>query len=94
MVGQKAFAEILDELTSLLLLPETPLEAIEGARDALNCIKKCLVFVPQLACTSVADDFAPLLQSSDLFVEFVAAVRARNWPKVSVLVHSFRSCAA
>jgi hypothetical protein len=86
--AKPSFPEALNELTGLLLLPDTPVEAVECAQRVVDQFQGCVVVVFEPCGASVADNWTPRLQSSDFFPEFVAAVRARDWQQVVVLEHA------
>ena len=48
-------------------------------------LDKCLFVKPQSGLTNVAPEPSILLQPSNLFLNFVAAVRAQDWPQVKSL---------
>jgi hypothetical protein len=79
------FAAAVNELRKLLLRPKTPRETVERALYVAKSVKHSLVFVPQAPGTPMAVDGATLFQGTDFFLEFVAAVRARDWEKVGIL---------
>jgi hypothetical protein len=82
--------DLIRELTDLLLLPETPVEAVECAKRVIDQIAKCILVVWEAPSAARAGDGTLLFQGSDPFVEFVAAVRARDWHRVAVCERGIR----
>jgi len=81
------YVAAVEELGVLVRLPDTPRDAAEGALRFLKRVEKCLYVVPQMSPAAVTGDPDTMLQVSDLFLRYLTAFRARDWPKVSVIEH-------
>lgn len=82
---------LLRELRILLQRPETPLEIIEAAIHVADSPSRCLRVIFQPTGAPAADHWTPVVKGSNLLIELVAAIRARDWQKVVVLEHNIRS---
>jgi hypothetical protein len=86
-----SFLAALKELTFLLSQRGCPREAIDGSFQVFERFDKCLFVKTQLASASVASEPDDILQPSDLFLRYLSAVRACDWPQVRVIEHEIRS---
>jgi hypothetical protein len=80
-----SFVAALKELTFLLSQDGCPREAIDGSFHVFEHFNKCLFVKTQLASAPVASEPDTILQSSDLFLHYLSAVRARGWPQVRII---------
>jgi len=86
------FLDALEELLALLLHQNgNPREAIDSALQVFEHTDKCVVTKLQLMSAPITDDGENAFQPSDLFSHYVSAVRARDWPLVSVIEHEICS---
>ncbi len=85
--GPKSFVDVANNLRLLLDKPGCPSDAIDSAARLIQRLDKCLFVKPQRSSALVARDCNILLQPSDLFLRYVAAFRAGDWPLVSIIEH-------
>ncbi len=83
----KSFVSLANELSVLLRKPGIPFHILDSATRLIQHVDKCLFVKPQIDLADFAPEASVLLQPSDLFVRYVAAIRASNWPLVSVIEH-------
>ena len=83
----KSFFDAASELRRLIEEVGIPHEAIRSAARLLQRLDKCLFVKPQIGVAHTAPEACVLLQPSDLFIRYVAAVRTNDWPLVSVIEH-------
>lgn len=62
-----------------------PSDCINGFLEVLNQINKCAVMKMPFDPTMVAGDIDSLFQPTDLLRCYLSAVRARDWPQVSII---------
>lgn len=79
------YAEVIEELRLALLGTDVPLEVRECALRLVQRVEKCLLVVPVVAGALGASEVRFGFHSSDLLLDLLAAVRAREWPRVMVL---------
>jgi hypothetical protein len=97
MAKDKVVAPFLDALEELVLLLHqngNPREAIDSALQVFEHIDKCVVTKLQPMSAPITDDGGSAFQPSDLFRHYISAIRARNWPLVSVIKHEICSSSA
>ena len=80
------FNEKLAELGNYLASEDCPLEVVEAAARLTEHPQELFWFVPPHNLAIRAPNLAPGLQPSDLLLEMVLAARAREWPKVLILI--------
>jgi hypothetical protein len=85
------FLDALEELVLLLSQNGNPREAIDSALQVFEHIDKCVVTKLQPMSAPITDDGGSAFQPSDLFGHYISAVRARDWPLVSVIKHEICS---
>jgi hypothetical protein len=86
-----SFVEAVEELKEILVCePTAPHCAINGFFQLFESLGKCLFVKPELSSAD-AGDANRMLQPSDLFLQYLAAVRARDWPQVAIVEHELRS---
>jgi hypothetical protein len=91
IVTTKSFNAAFQEL--LILADETASDS-GGVNRALKIVErldKCLIVKPEDTPTAFAGEPDRILQPSDLFMRYVAAFRARDWPLVGVIEHEICS---
>ena len=86
-----SFVASLEMLLPLLGEDTTPTDIADGLLEVLKRLEKCLFVKTQLVSTTVAIEPDAILQPSDLFLHYVSAFRARDWPQVRIIEHDFRS---
>lgn len=86
-----SFQTVLEELVSLMSKPGVPRCYVDGAFELFNMVGKCLFVKVEKYPAPFTDDGVSILQPTDLFLHYVAAFRARDWPKVGVIEHEIRS---
>lgn len=82
------YDETVAELFSLLQRDEVPESVVISARRIFKSLNKIMTVVPQVCPALVATQPAICYQPSDILLEFVAAVRALDWPKVRLIEQS------
>jgi hypothetical protein len=86
-----SFLTAVEELIFSFSEPGVDSRRVDGFFQLFNGLGKCVVVKPELAPASSTDDANRMLQPSDLFLSYLAAVRARDWPRVSIIEHELRS---
>jgi hypothetical protein len=86
-----SFQAALEDLLSLMSQPTTPPRCIDGAFEVFDLLGKCLFVKVKKHPAPLTDDGVGILQPSDLFLRYVAAFRAGDWPLVGVIEHDIRS---
>ena len=89
--GEVTFNTLVEELVSLMSEPAVPRANIDGTFELFKVIGKCLFVKVQKHPAPIADKRVSVLEPTDRFLHYVAAFRARDWPKVSVIEHEIRS---
>jgi hypothetical protein len=87
----KSFVEAANALALLLDQPGCPRNVADSAARLIQHMGKCVFVKPQVGVAAGASEASVLLQPSDLFLRFVSAVRAKNWPLVSIIEHEATS---
>lgn len=93
VVERPSFVAVFGELR-LLLSQEAavaPRDVLDGFLGIFDNPGKCVVTKCQVASALGACDADRMFQPTDLFLEYIAAFRARDWPKVRVVQHDIRS---
>jgi len=85
------FSDALEELALLLRQNGSPGDAVDSALRVFEHIDKCIVTKLQNMSAQITDDGESAFQPSDLFSHYISAVRARDWPLVSVIEHKICS---
>jgi len=81
------FADDLTELNSILLDPKTPINVIHGTAQFFKRESEfCMIYLEPPSTTDT-DKFGLDFKSTDLFLEYMAAMRASDWEKALILVH-------
>jgi hypothetical protein len=83
----KSFVEAVESLGLLLRKPGCPSECVDSASRLLKRLDKCLFVKPEVSLAAVAPEPSVILQPSDLFLSYLAAFRACDWPRVRVIEH-------
>lgn len=86
-----SFNETAESLLLLLSEPGCPSNAIDIAARLVQHVDKCLFVKLKGGSASGASEHDLLLQPSDLFLRFVAAFRAKDWPLIRVIEHEASS---
>ena len=89
--AERSFVEVMKELDLLIQKPGIPRHVIDSTSKLLNRLDKCLFVKPQVGSATVTSEAMILLQPSNLFLNFVAAIRAQDWPKIRVIEHEATS---
>ena len=83
----QTFEDALNELHLLLNQPGTSRDAVDSALRLLQHLNKCIVIKVQRYPAPPADEGGMMFQPSNLFIRFVAAFRAGDWPQVFIIEH-------
>jgi hypothetical protein len=86
-----SFCDTFNQLADLLSKNGTPREIVSGAFEVFEHLDKCLIVKTQLASAPSTSHEDNVLEATDLFMRYVSAVRACDWPLVSVIEHELRS---
>jgi hypothetical protein len=86
-----SFNEEAETLLSLLSQPTCPRDAVDSAAKLIQRLDKCLFVKVQVGTAPLASEGYVILQPSDLFLRYMAAFRARDWPLVSIIEHEATS---
>jgi len=86
-----SFQAAVEDLLSLMSQPTTPARYIDGAYEVFDHLDKCLFVKVEKYPAPLTDDGVGMLQPSDLFLRYMAAFRAGDWPLVGVIEHAIRS---
>jgi hypothetical protein len=86
-----SFGDDVKELIELAQKPGTPEGYFERLPTLFNRADKLFLVKPKSLSATGAEELVPLVQSSNLFVRYMTAVRARDWCSVSVIEHEILS---
>lgn len=86
-----ALLDAVKEAVSLLREVGVPAKHQNIFPQIFNVMPKIVITKPELMAASFADDNGSAFQASDLFLRYVAALRARDWPLVGLIEHEICS---
>jgi len=78
------------EAGSILRERGVPGDILDGFPQLFDVMSKIVVTKPELMA-GWEDEGNSLFQASDLFLDYLSALRARDWPQVRVIDHLIRS---
>jgi hypothetical protein len=86
-----SFLDAVSEIEALVSEPGIPRDCINSFPKILNRLDKCLVVEPVIVSAPGVSNVDRMLQPSDLFLRFLTAFRAKDWPLVSIIEHEATS---
>ena len=81
--------DLFKELDLLLKQKGCPVQLADSVLKIIDCLQRCFRF--EIRSAAETDKAIIYPQPTDLFVRFVAAVRARDLPLVSIIEHEITS---
>jgi hypothetical protein len=88
------FLNLFEKLRLLLNKPGIPCGAADSALQLIEHLNKCFRVKLVYEVAIRTGKATIVLEPTDLFIVFVAAFRARDWPQVSVIEHAICSSSA
>jgi hypothetical protein len=83
----ESLEDALKELSFLLNQPGIPQDCIDSAIRFLDCRGQCFVIKLKRFSASIATESGMIVQPSNRLVRFIAAFRAHDWHRVSIIEH-------
>jgi hypothetical protein len=78
------------ECASILSEPGIPGDIRDAFPQLFDVLRKIVITKPELMARGTREGGGPF-QASDLFLDYLSALRARDWPQVRIIEHRIRA---